>query len=202
MEFERTLAERFWAAIQAHDNEGLAGLLAPGVRMRAITPPEYVFLEGRGPVAEKINGWFSRWRLEPELQECSAVQDKPVMTYRFRAANGDDRRVVEQHAYFTAGADGFEHLDILCSGFRLVSEQSEGVTRIFDAGDLGCGDGLAGAFRSELSQVPVGGRLEVTTSDPAAREDLPPLARMLGNTVLDVRADEAGRTIILVEKNR
>ncbi len=202
MEDERGIAEQFWAAIQSHNGEALAALLAPNVRMRAITPPEYVCLDGRWPVVDKIAGWFSRWDLDPDLRECSAVQGKPAMRYRFRAVNGDDRRVVEQHAYFTAGADGIEQLDLLCSGFRTVAERSEGLTRMFDAGDLGCGDGLAAAFRSELRQVPVGGRLEVTTSDPAAREDLPPLARMLGNTVLDVRADDAGRTIVLVERNR
>ena len=69
-----------------------------------------------------------------------------------------------------------------------------------DFGDLGCADGLAGAFRRRLDQVPSGGVLRSVVSDPSAREDLPALARMLGHRVVSVEEVAGGRLVITVEK--
>jgi TusA-related sulfurtransferase len=72
----------------------------------------------------------------------------------------------------------------------------------FDAGDLGCADGLAGEFRRRIQQIPVGEVLEVSTRDPAAKEDLPPLARMMGHVVRSIEASGDGRLMVKVERGR
>jgi TusA-related sulfurtransferase len=72
----------------------------------------------------------------------------------------------------------------------------------FDAGTLSCSDGLAQEFRRQILAIPLGDVLEVQTVDPAAKEDLPPLARMMGHTVLSVEPSEEGRLLVSVERGR
>ena len=75
-------------------------------------------------------------------------------------------------------------------------------THHFDAGTQGCADGLAQEFRRRILAIPIGDVLEIETSDPAAKEDLPPLARMMGHTVRSVEPSENGRLLITVERGR
>ena len=80
----------------------------------------------------------------------------------------------------------------------LSTDQSHG----FDAGTMGCSDGLAPEFRRRIAAIPVGNVLVVTARDPAAKEDLPPLARMLGHVVRSVDARGDGQLVITVERGR
>ena len=75
-------------------------------------------------------------------------------------------------------------------------------THEFDACDLGCADGLAGEFRRQMQQIPVGDVLVVSTTDPAAKEDLPSLARMMGHVVRSIEAPGDGRLLVTVERGR
>jgi TusA-related sulfurtransferase len=70
----------------------------------------------------------------------------------------------------------------------------------YDAGDLGCGDGLGREFRRRIAEVPAGARLAVTVRDPSAKADLPPLARLLGHLVLSEEPLGDGRLVITVER--
>jgi TusA-related sulfurtransferase len=92
--------------------------------------------------------------------------------------------------------------DLLCSGFHSFRQPAEGGMHEFDAGTLGCADGLAGEFRKQIGSIPVGDVLIVTARDPAAREDLPPLARMMGHTVRSVETPGDGRLLMRVERGR
>jgi TusA-related sulfurtransferase len=65
---------------------------------------------------------------------------------------------------------------------------------------MGCADGLAQEFRRQLSEVAVGDSLTVLVRDPAAKEDLPALARLLGQSVTSVEAHDDGRLAVTVEK--
>jgi TusA-related sulfurtransferase len=65
---------------------------------------------------------------------------------------------------------------------------------------MGCGDGLAQEFRNRLAEVGVGDTLTVIVSDPAAKEDLPALARMLGQSIRSVEVQADRRLAITVEK--
>ena len=67
---------------------------------------------------------------------------------------------------------------------------------------MGCADGLAQEFRRRMAEVPLGGSLEVVVSDPAAKEDLPSLARLLGQLVTSTEAHDDGRLTITVERQK
>jgi TusA-related sulfurtransferase len=75
-------------------------------------------------------------------------------------------------------------------------------THEFDAADLGCADGLATEFRRQMQQIAVGDVLVVSTTDPAAKEDLPPLARMMGHVVRSIETPGDGRLLVSVERGR
>lgn len=75
-----------------------------------------------------------------------------------------------------------------------------GVIHHFDAGNLGCASGLADEFRRHLEAIAPGDRLEVVARDPAAREDLPSLARMLGHQVHSVEPRNDGEVVLIVER--
>lgn len=70
----------------------------------------------------------------------------------------------------------------------------------FDAGDRGCGDGLAQEFRRQMDAVAVGERLRVTVRDPSAKADIPSVARMLGHRVVSEEPLADGRLVITVER--
>ncbi|HKW05756.1 MAG TPA: sulfurtransferase TusA family protein [Nitrososphaerales archaeon] len=70
----------------------------------------------------------------------------------------------------------------------------------YDAGDIGCGNGLPQEFRRQVNSIPIGHILEVTTRDPAAKEDLPSLARLLGHEVISVKTIDNGLTLVTVKR--
>jgi TusA-related sulfurtransferase len=72
----------------------------------------------------------------------------------------------------------------------------------FDAGTLGCGDGLAARFRDRMKEVAIGDRLRVRTEDASAKEDLPSLARLMGHEVRSIEAHTDGSLTITVERGR
>jgi TusA-related sulfurtransferase len=74
--------------------------------------------------------------------------------------------------------------------------------QVFEAGAMGCADGLAQEFRRRMAEVPIGGSLEVVVSDPAAKEDLPSLARLLGQRITSTEAHDDGRLTITVERQK
>ena len=82
-----------------------------------------------------------------------------------------------------------------------VAEGAEvGAIHYFDAGNLGCASGLAEEFRRRLEAIEPGDRLEVVARDPAAKEDLPSLARMLGHQVSSVESRSDGGVVMTVER--
>jgi TusA-related sulfurtransferase len=149
-------------------------------------------------------GWFADAdAVEVEASSAEDVEGRAAVTYRFRLHGADGWQVIEQHLMLDVDADGrVEAIDLLCSGFRsIVTDEPDRVHR-FDAGDLGCADGLAGEFRQHMQQIPVGHVLVVSTRDPAAKEDLPPLARMMGHVVRSIEAPGDGRLLVSVERGR
>jgi TusA-related sulfurtransferase len=75
-------------------------------------------------------------------------------------------------------------------------------THEFDAGTMGCGDGLAAAFRDRVGQMSIGDLLRVRTTDPSAKEDLPSLARLMGHAIREIDARPDGSLTITVERRR
>jgi len=67
--------------------------------------------------------------------------------------------------------------------------------QVHDAGELGCGDGLAAWFRERLHETPTGVVLCSIVRDPAAQVELPALARLMGQRVVSVEALSEGLAI-------
>ena len=70
----------------------------------------------------------------------------------------------------------------------------------FDAGDMSCSEGLPQEFKRRITAIPVGAALAVVTRDPAARDDLPSLARLLGHRLRSVEPREDGSVVVTVER--
>jgi len=88
------------------------------------------------------------------------------------------------------------------SGSSSGAEEQPGRVHTFDAGDLSCATGLAEEFRRQIQGIPLSDELLVTTGDPSAKEDLPPLARMMGHTVRSIQSSGDGSLVIDVERGR
>ena len=206
----RAAATRFVDAVAATDLHGMVAALAPDVRLRYLIPPGPGEIVGAAAVAAKFLRWFGAadaLRVQSVLVE--PLADRISVRYRFflhRQEGHGGWEVIEQQAYLDID-EGLRitAIDLLCSGFRPTAGEepvrSSG-THQFDAGMLGCADGLAQAFRRRILTIPIGDALAVETSDPAAKEDLPPLARMMGHTVRSVEPSGNGRLLITVERGR
>jgi TusA-related sulfurtransferase len=194
-------------AVAARDLDGIVGTLASEVRFRYLIPPGAGEVVGAAEVAAKYFEWFGdAHALEVQNILVHQVSDRTSARYRFLLHEQGGWEVVEQQTFLDVDTEGqITSIDLLCSGFR-PAEGPEGVSSLetheFDAGTMGCTDGLAPEFRRRIGAIPVGDVLVVTARDPAAKEDLPPLARMMGHTVRSIEAPGDGRLLITVERGR
>ncbi|MGZ4205504.1 MAG: nuclear transport factor 2 family protein [Actinomycetota bacterium] len=198
------IGRTFVEALTARDFDALRSALSEDVRFRLLVP--------RGPQAhagaEETVGRFVGWFQEADsfdLEESSVrpIGDRVAVGYRFRLHDADGWQEIEQHLMMDVGLDArVEAIDLLCSGFRSVATCELGGVHRFDAANLGCADGLAGEFRTRINGIPVGDVLVVTARDPAAKEDLPPLARMMGHVVRAIETLGDGRLMVTVERGR
>ena len=159
---------------------------------------------GRAAIVARIESWFgSASAFTLISSSADTVGRRHRLTWRFSVVRQrDSREDIEQLAFLDLGPDGIERLDLLCSGFHGEAKTDEAFSHHFDAGVMGCADGLAQEFRRRLSEVPVGASISVVVRDPAAKEDLPALARMLGQSVKSMQAHADGRLEITVERNK
>lgn len=200
----REVGAAFLDALAIRDLAAVRLLLADRVRFRMLLPSGLMTETHADGTIGRFIGWFADAdRFDVEASSAGEVEGRAAVTYRFRLHDADGWRLIEQHLMLDVDADGrVEAIDLLCSGFRsLVADGSDRVHR-FDAGDLGCADGLAEEFRRHMQQIPVGHVLMVSTRDPAAKEDLPPLARMMGHVVRSIEAPGDGRLLMSVERGR
>jgi TusA-related sulfurtransferase len=152
----------------------------------------------------RFTGWYGGADVfEVEASSIGDVEGRVPVIYRFRLHDADGWQAIEQHLMLDVGPDGrIIAIDLLCSGFRAITARAPAEVHEFDAGDMGCADGLAGEFRRQMQDIPLGDVLVVSTRDPAAKEDLPPLARMMGHVVRSVEAPGDGRLLVSVERGR
>ena len=198
--FVEALARRDFGAVEA--------TLSPAVRFRGLLPSGAMECEGSGAVVERLTAWFGAAE-QFEVQEASAqpVADRMRGQYRFRLrphpfVPESGWHVIEQVAFCEIADGKIAALDLLCTGFRPELEVEAGVVHTFDAGTMGCADGLSGEFSRRIKSIAVGDVLTVVARDPAAKEDLPPLARMMGHQVLSIDQNEDGSLSITVERVR
>jgi len=158
-------------------------------------------------VAAKFLQWFGdAEEFTVQSVRVEPLADRISARYRFLLRDQERWEVIEQQLYLDVDDDGrIAAIDLLCSGFRPTGGPEalrSSSTHAFDAGTMGCADGLASEFRRRIGAIPVGDVLVVTARDPAAKEDLPPLARLMGHTVRSVEAPADGGLVITVERGR
>ncbi len=72
----------------------------------------------------------------------------------------------------------------------------------YDAGMMGCGEGLHREFRRQMQALEVGDIMQFLVRDPSAKEDLPPLARMMGFRIRSQEMRDDGTMSLVVERAR
>jgi TusA-related sulfurtransferase len=199
---ERGESQQFVELLAVRDFGRLAETLAQDARARLLLPHGLEEHAGRHAIIGRIESWFGS-ASEFELISSSAetVGARHRLSWRFSVVrDGQHREVIEQLVFLNHGSNGIEQIDLLCSGFQLDRKVASSAAHTFDAGPMGCADGLAQEFRRRLNEVPIGDSIGVVVRDPAAKEDLPALARMLGQSVTSMEAHEDGRLTINVER--
>jgi TusA-related sulfurtransferase len=201
---ESKVPQKFLELLAARDFERLAATLASDAHARLLLPHGLEEHAGGDAIVRRIESWFgsaSVFELTSSSEE--QVGQRHRLTWRFGVVrDGRTREVVEQVAFLDIGPHGIDRIDLLCSGFQIEPGAAAGPVEVFEAGTMGCADGLAQEFRRRIAEVPIGGSLEVVVSDPAAKEDLPSLARLLGQRVTSTEADDDGRLTITVERQK
>jgi TusA-related sulfurtransferase len=74
--------------------------------------------------------------------------------------------------------------------------------QIYDLGDMSCGEGLPMEFRRVMQSLDVGSTAEFVVRDPSAKEDLAPLARMMGHRIVSEVQLNDGALSLIVERAR
>lgn len=207
MSLEDSAAHKLIAAVAARDVHAITQTLAPDARFRYLIPPGSGEVAGAAEVAAKFLEWFGDADvLTISTSRVEWMADRISAAYRFLVQTGQVSEVIEQQTYLDVAEDGrIAAIDLLCSGFRPAGPTAgvgSPATHRFDAGALGCADGLAQEFRRRILAIPLGDVLTIQTSDPAAKEDLPPLARLMGHKVRAIEPSGEGRHLITVERGR
>lgn len=197
------MAGQFLELLAARDFDRLAGTLSSDAHARFLLPHGLEEYAGGDAIVRRIESWFgsaSVFDLTSSSEE--TVGPRHRLSWRFSVVRDGARQVIEQLVYLDLGPQGIERIDLLCSGFQTQAGPSASATQVFEAGAMGCADGLAQEFRRRLTAVPIGGSLEVVVSDPSAKEDLPSLARLLGHRVTSTETHDDGRLTITVERRK
>jgi TusA-related sulfurtransferase len=201
---ERASARKFRELLAARDFDRLAASLASDAHARFLLPHGLEEYDGRDAIVARIRSWFgsaSVFDLTSSTEDEVGLRHR--ISWRFSVVRDGSRQVIEQLVYLDLGDQGIQRVDLLCSGFHAAEPSVDaGPTQIFDAGDMGCADGLAQEFRRQIAKVSIGGSLEVVVSDPAAKEDLPSLARLLGQRITSTEVHDDGRLTITVERQK
>ena len=193
----------FLELLAARDFERLVASLASDAHARFLLPHGLEEYDGRDAIVARIRSWFgsaSVFDLAASTEDAVGMRHR--ISWRFNVVRDGSRQVIEQLVYVDLGPQGIQQIDLLCSGFLAEPAVDAGPTQVFDAGDMGCADGLAQEFRRQIAKVSIGGSLEVVVSDPAAKEDLPSLARLLGQRITSTQAHDDGRLTITVERQK
>jgi TusA-related sulfurtransferase len=201
-------ATAFVEALARRDFGALEATLSSAVRFRALLPSGSLELHDSATVVERLTAWFgASERFEVQEASAQAVADRLEVRYRFRLrphpfVRESGWHVIQQVAFCEIADGTIAALDLLCTGFRPELEIESGVLHTFDAGNMGCADGLSAEFSRRIKSIAVGDVLMVVARDPAAKEDLPPLARMMGHEVLSIDQHEDRSLSITVERVR
>ena len=148
-------AKRLVEAIAARDFEGIAGALAPDARFRYLIPAGPGQIVGAAAAAAKFVQWFG----DADVLTVQSVRVEPLADrisarYRFLLRGQEGWEVIEQQLYLDVEQDGrIAAIDLVCSGFRPAGRPEAPRSwsmHQFNAGTMGCADGLASEFRRQI----------------------------------------------------
>jgi TusA-related sulfurtransferase len=77
----------------------------------------------------------------------------------------------------------------------------DGGGQICDLGVMGCNE-VPMEFRRNMQALEVGATIQFVVRDPSAKEDLPPLARMMGHRIISEEHLGDGALSIVIERAR
>jgi tRNA 2-thiouridine synthesizing protein A len=196
-------------AIASRQFGGLAGIFDPNIEFRALTPDGVHESVGADEAIGCLADWFGDGHgQELLINESFTVGSRIGLRYRLRrklgaTPEGATWYLVEQHCFADIGPLGIERLSLVCSGHTPEATAAvAGAVHEFDAGNLGCSDGLPQEFMRRIRSVEIGDVLRVITRDPSARQDLPSLARMNGHDVAPAQDLGDGRTLFVIERRK
>jgi TusA-related sulfurtransferase len=198
----QAVGEEFIAALANRDSRRLEDCFRPDAHLRALVPRGPQDHVGAATLAATFKKWFGDADTLQILEKSSVrIGGRLHLRYRFREGYSDgDSEVIEQNAFCDVEDGRIRAMDLVCSGHLPEPKPASTGPYHFDAGELGCGSGLPQEFRRQIAALPVGSQLEILARDPAAKEDLPSLARLLGHRVVSVRNAPDGSTVVLVER--
>src|SRR5438270_4416047 len=137
-------SHRFVELLAPRDFERLVASLATDAHARFLLPHGLEEYEGRDAIVARIRSWFGSASV---FDLAASTEDEVGMrhriSWRFNVVRDGSRQVIEQVVYLDLGPQGIERIDLLCSGFLAEPDVAGGPTQVFDAGDMGCADGLA-----------------------------------------------------------
>lgn len=196
-------------AIASREFARLADMFDPNIEFRALTPDGLQESVGADEAIRCFADWFGDGHAQELLiNESFTVGGRIGLRYRLRRQLGETPEtaawyLLEQHCFADVGPLGIERLSLVCSGHTAEpTAAAAGAVHEFDAGDLGCSDGLPQEFMRRIRSVEIGDVLRVITRDPSARQDLPSLARMNGHEVADPEVLDGGRTLFVIKRRK
>lgn len=200
------IARRFASALGDRNFPELSALLAPNAQLNARVPARSFEVTGSAGVVGVWEDWLG-WPRAVEVDEVrvTQVEDRVTMTWLSRLLTDDPEvgdRVMEQHLVLYVEDGLIVRIDLICTGMRRIETAAEATVHEFDAGNRGCTDGFPTEFRRQIRACAIGDRLRVVAADPAAKQDVPPLARLMGHRLVAVTDLPDGRTAFTVERGR
>src|SRR5258706_9293533 len=140
-------SHKFLELLGARDFERLVASLASDAHARFLLPHGLEEYDGRDAIVARIRSWFgsaSVFELAASTEDEFGMRHR--ISWRFNVVRDGSRQVIEQLVYLDLGSQGIERIDLLCSGFLAEPGVASAPTQVFDAGDMGCADGLAQEF--------------------------------------------------------
>ena len=111
------------AIVAGRDPRRLAAALTETARLRALLPGGPIQAHGREDVAACFHGWFADFDTVQLVESAGeAVADRLLIHYRLHVTRGATRWVCTQTAVCKLVDGRLAVIDLLCSGFREVSD--------------------------------------------------------------------------------
>jgi hypothetical protein len=122
-----SIAASIGAALASRDSEQLAAAFTDTVRLRALLPGGPVESHGRDAVLARFTEWFADFDTV-ELVDAAGepVVDRLLVHYRLTVGQGHAHWACTQTLVGKTVGDRLATLDLLCSGFRPISDPPKG----------------------------------------------------------------------------